>query len=362
MTTSPEDSQNGERNGEARLKVPGYSPPFLLNALRHIDPQTLPEEPKGPPLPSAAAGRNGKRRSRLVTGLVVFVGLGLMALQSYATHQKIRRVESTPGEIGESLISQVPRDEVLTAPQHGKVVVHLKHVMFPVYIDWTVNGETGTTQIPSGDSSLSLPISSDVVLFCRPRHAKGWFQVVQIFRSRMGEPPVHLGNALNKAPLTLQAGDELTLYFAQPSPPWNAVIVPFKGEWIMLTIERPSSLMDSQVWLEGKWDFDEEFPNTAMFWAMKGPQEMARNLAEFFVANRNQPGWWGRFRGRQHTGLVVPGSADAVSRIMQNATAKELQEALEVGFSLLERNISPATGRSLLQEVENARHLIEEAE
>ena len=127
----------------------------------------------------------------------------------------------------------------------------------------------------------------------------------------------------------------------------------------MVTLERPRANLDTDKWINKKWEGKERFPNTAIFWAHEGSEALARNLAQFFIAHRTDKGRWGRFREPEtkHLGLVVRASQDAVSDSMQMIRQEELEEAIVVAFSLLRRQMSPF-GVTIQEELEEAKEIL----
>lgn len=271
--------------------------------------------------------------------------LGLLKPAKYEQDQNLFVSYVGPGETNDEAI--------------GTVKVLVRNVQFPCVLRWIVGEKEERIYLPAGNTSLELPAGNPVTAFCEPVHTAGWLQAVFVAVIRNERLAMKPGSALGKISIVLKDNDTVVLHCEQPIPPWNAVCVPVKGEWIMVTLERPRANLDTDKWINKKWEGKERFPNTAIFWAHEGSEALARNLAQFFIAHRTDKGRWGRFREPEtkHLGLVVRASQDAVSDSMQMIRQEELEEAIVVAFSLLRRQMSPF-GVTIQEELEEAKEIL----
>lgn len=247
--------------------------------------------------------------------------------------------------------------ELVAVEAKGKVTVVARNVQFPCRIRWTVGNSEELRYLPAGETALEFPAGIPATVFCEPVHAAGWLQVVTVAVVRDGKLAMPAGSVLGKIPLTLMDGDTVVLHFDQPIPPWNAMIVPVRGEWILVTLERPWAEYETDKWLRKEWKGPEELPNTALFWAREGTAMLSKELAAFFIAHRNDTGHWGRFRGVMHTGITVRAGKNAVSGTMQEIEQKELELALAGAFELL-RKQQPPLGRTIDDEIKKANEIL----
>jgi hypothetical protein len=241
--------------------------------------------------------------------------------------------------------------------QRGFVTVTARNVKYVCTLQWTVNGKTQSIQLPTGESTMKLPMGRPVTLYCRPDKTAGWIQTVQVWLQR-GEGQIEsLGSALGNVPLFLQDGDEVIVFFEEPVTLWNAVTVPIGDETIMVTLERPQGMRDVDKWLAGEWDAREEFPNVVMFYARDGSAGLASELAAYFIANRNDPTMPYAFRGRMHTSLVTFSDGKTTSLLMKQVTQVELERVLFEAFEQLREKKSPL-GVSIQEEIERVAELL----
>lgn len=242
--------------------------------------------------------------------------------------------------------------------QSGSVSVTARNVRFPCFLQWTVNQQTKTIELPTGETTVELPFDGPVTLFCRPYKTSSWMQSVQVWVSDTSNEPYSLGRLLGRAPLTLNDKDKLTVFFEDPIPPWNAVCVPLRGESILVTLERPQADYDVDKWLAKNWQGTEEFPNTALCWSRYGSAGLADELAAYFVSHRNGTEHWFSFRGARHTSLVVQTNGpEDVSIIMQEITQEDLAVELTKAFELLRLKMSP-NGKTVEDEINRAAEIL----
>lgn len=134
-------------------------------------------------------------------------------------------------------------------------------------------------------------------------------------------------------------------------------MIPIDGEWVIVTIERPWADFDLDLFRAGKWQAQEAFPNTALFWAKYGSKGLARELAANFISNRAENRDAGRFRGRMHTSLIVPWGAHGVSSTFKHINEETLSARLTEAFDLLKKQRPPA-GPSIQEEIDEAAKML----
>jgi hypothetical protein len=244
-----------------------------------------------------------------------------------------------------------PRDKPRASSQSGDVTVTVQSVTFPCYLTWTVGNQSREVVIPVGGAEVAMPAGS-VQINVRARHEHAWFQACGLVRNE-----TYLGSSLGPIVLTTNVGERFHLNLDQPFPPWNATMVRIRGVWAILTLEKPWANAGVDDLKAGKWRGTETLPNTALFWAQDESAGLARELASFFVANRESKGWYGKFRGSMHTSLIVPADADAVAPSLRTITADELVPALTEGFEYLRRQ-RPPQGPSIQEEIDEASRLL----
>lgn len=392
MTSSNEESGDQEpaANGPYQSREPsGAVPEFLLELFRDLDPrvqlsESSPSRLDGlidPAVFSDKADRVPRRTSRvfpwtlalaamllaMASGIRTFgVSRALSETKSLYNKMKVTAtlqgdtlevLQPTEPERKEGLLVRYISPDELAIEREGIVSVTARNVQLPCVLLWTVDGEAQTVTLPTGETKLTLPIGNPVTLFCRPFQTAGWFQAVQLWMKRGSDDMVRLGCALGQTPLKLQDNDELIVFFEDPIPPWNALYVPVQDESILVTLERPWAEYDIDKWLDVKWDGQEEFPNTALFWARDGSVGLARELAEYFLQHRDEPDKWVRFRGNAHTSMTVFGNGTTVSSQMQEITHEELESVLFEAFERLRRRMAP-DGRLIEEEITDATLLM----
>jgi hypothetical protein len=277
-----------------------------------------------------------------------------LSLREKIDQQILRR---TSQEEAEHLLVRYisPADFVKT--QTGNVKVTARNVRFPCFLIWTVNGKSQTITLPSGETSLELPIGGPVTLFCRAHHTYGWLQTVQVWAKHDTEKPERLGSALGTIPLTLADQDEVTVFFEDPVSPWNAICVPVRDEFLHVTLERPRALFQYEIWKAGHWKAQEEFPNSAMCWAKEGSLGLAKELAATFISQRSETNEQYDFRGAMHTSLFIQSDGKLVSSMMRQISQEELETVLFNAFEQLKRKMSP-NGNTVQDEINQATQLL----
>ncbi len=370
MNHSPEDNNRLRSNDQSEhgaVEPTGVVPEFLYDLFRDFHAEGKSEVSTTGPDPGPI--RQGVRGpSRLLPYAVAIAALliaTISGIQSFGVSHSLavqsRRLEilrPTDLENKELLMPRFVSDEQLAEGHEGTVLVTARNVQFPCFLQWTANNKTRTITLPTGESKFSLPIGGPTTLFCRPFRTSCWLQPVELWVSGNGEEPSFLGRLLGRSPLSLQDRDEVVVFFEDPVAPWNAVCVPIRGESVLVTLERPNAAFDTDKWLAGKWDAQEEFPNTALFWAHYGSAGLAKELAAYFVAERGGTDNWFVFRGKMHTSLVVQtNNAEDVSQAMQTISQEELEQELFEAFELLRRRMSP-DGGTVNEEINLAGELL----
>ena len=223
-----------------------------------------------------------------------------------------------------------------------KAQVRVKNVTFPVRGRWIAGEEQGdfdatnAFEVPAGEVRLMIVPNHPAALNSGfAGHFSQPYRLVGVrARSSM---------RLSNDSFRLNAGDKLTIHLVQPVPPWNAVMLRVRKEWVLVTIERPDPQHDLDKFKSGKWDRKEEFPNAMLFWARDGDKAMAKELAKAFVANRENLSATGCVRGLRHTSIMVlSGTNGPLAKISEEELTTELTEA----FELLRRQTLPS-GQSI---------------
>jgi len=220
-----------------------------------------------------------------------------------------------------------------------------------------VDGVVSEHTIDAGESILELPSGNSVTFFVRPGFTSLWLQPVAFGVIRNAKWQFY-GSVLGKQTLMLEDGDELIVNFDHPSPPWNAVCIPVRNQWVLVTLERPWAMLDVDKWIRKEWQGQEELPNTALFWAREGIDGLAKELAASFVERRNDPALRGRVRGKMHTSLTVGAAENAVFKPFQEITVDELARELKTAFTLL-REQRPPYGPSIAEEIARAKAILQ---
>jgi len=370
MNNSPEDNnrlRSSDHLEHGDVEPSGVVPQFLTDLFTdfHAEGKSVVSETKPDLAPIRQGVRGTSRLMPYAVAIAAMVIATISGIQTFGVSQSLevknRRLEilrPTELENKERLMPRFVSDEELAEFHKGTVSVTARNVQFPCFLQWTANNETKTITLPTGETTLSLPVDGPTTLFCRPYRSSCWLQPVEVWVSGDGEEPSCLGRLLGRTPLTLQDQDEVVVFFEDPVAPWNAVFVPVSGESVLVTLERPHAAHDTDKWLTGEWDAQEEFPNTALFWARYGSAGLARELAEYFVSQRNGTDNWFVFRGVMHTSIVVQtDNAEDVSHEMQTISQEELEKELFMAFELLRQRMSP-TGRTVDEEITLAGEML----
>mgnify|MGYP001184566254 CR=1 FL=1 len=357
MNNSPEDNnrlRSTDHSEYGTIEPSGVVPEFLYDLFRdfHATGKSVDSETKPDPGPVRQGVRDGSRLFPYAAAIAAMLIATISGIQSFGVSRSLaihnRRDEiqrPTEQEAKERLMPRFISDEQLAEVHKGTVSVTARNVQFPCFLQWTANNETKTITLPTGETTLSLPIDGPTTLFCRPFRTSCWLQPVEVWVAKDGKDLSCLGRLLGRSPLPLQDRDEVVVFFEDPVAPWNAVCVPIKGESVLVTLERPNAAYDADKWLAGQWDAQEEFPNTALFWARYGSAGLAKELAAYFVSQRTGTENWFVFRGNMHTSLVVQtNNAEDVSQAMQTISQEELEKELLKAFELLRRRMSPDGG------------------
>jgi len=238
------------------------------------------------------------------------------------------------------------------AVQPGEVEVTVRNDYLPCRIVLKSDADSKVRDVvaPRGDSKVTIP-AGKVRVSCEPMFGGAWFQPFGVV-DRRG----YLGTSLGPVLLTVNAGEPLHVRMDQPFPPWNATMLRVKGEWVIVTLERPWAELQVKEFRAGTFGGTEELPNTALFWARDKSGGMAEELARFFVANRDK-NRDGKFRGLRHTSLIVPATASGVTAGIKTLTADELVGPLTEAFEYLRRQRPPA-GPTIEQEIARAAELL----
>lgn len=227
-----------------------------------------------------------------------------------------------------------------------QVSVSLTSSTFPIRGKWVVGEKSGSFdaqapfKVPAGD--VTFMVGQDHSAVFNLGFAGHFTQPFELFVEGRGRTPAFL----TKCKIGLKPDEKVIMRLGQPLPPWNAVMIRIKRTWVLVTLERPSPEHDLNKLKAGEWDRKEELPNTMLFWARDGNSEMATELAQAYVKDRNN-----FQRGLRHTSIMVKGPLD----ITENDLAKELTEA----FALLRTQATP-NGQTVEQLITEAKGLLKE--
>lgn len=270
-------------------------------------------------------------------------------------------LKPTEYEQKQNLFVSFVAPDAVAEPRTGKVRVVVRNVQFACRLRWIVNDKEDVHSLPMGETELELPIGSPTTAFVESLHTANWLQAVYVAVIRDKERISPSGTALGKLPLTLMDKDIVVLHVEQPLPPWNAVCVPVRGEWMMITLERPWADFRVEPWKQKTLKEPEELPNSALFWKRDGTAATAKHLAAYFLAHRADKGAWGRFRTPEtrHFGIVVRAGQDQVSEAMQTIEQPELERAIVTALELLKKQ-QPPLGPSIATELERAGEILKQ--
>jgi hypothetical protein len=309
-------------------------------------------------------GRPRKQDRNWVVALAIVVTVSIMAssfaygLQSTRANARLRialgRLDKTSYEQeADVFVSMVDPAEYATPglqPQ-GTVSVSMRNVTFPCRIRWQVGDVEKVVEVSTGDSNIVLPAGS-VTVFCEPIFTPYWYQPVGLYLVRDGQQQ-RLGSTLAKMVISLRDGDRVLLYFAQPSPPWNAVMLRVQDQWILVTLERPWANYQIEKLTDRN---QKKLPNTALCWAREGTEALARELAENFVQHRGDK-HWGKFRGDMDTSVIVPSTETQVAQPFREMSREEMARHLIRAFELLKGQRDP-DGLSIAEQIEKAAEFL----
>lgn len=240
----------------------------------------------------------------------------------------------------------------------GEATLHVRNVVLPVVVRWTVGEASHAETIYSGEKSISLPAGRSVSILCEPLIAHNWYQIAAVATGKKGQEKFR-GSTLSKITLPIESGDEVSLTCAQPSAPWNAIIVPCRGAWMLVTLERPRADFQIEEWKKEPRPGPEEFANTMLFWAKYGEGELARELAAYFLSLRDKPRKAGHYRGRMHTAITLGSDDDGViQEPWSSISEEELRQCLLNAFQMLRKQRSPE-GRTVEGEIAKAAQILE---
>lgn len=366
---------------------PGLTPDYVLDFVRAC-PSDVAADVVGVLPPTKAVGENVPRVSRAwiaalaMAAVIACLGIGLWNQNARANNISRNLQYLNQSGVGKAGLWKPTENQSLAqtgTPQYeknhlefvnflppdfvaaegsGMVTVLARNVRLGCLLNWTVGDEQPREiQIAPGETKLQLPAGMPATILVKPSVIAQWFQAVGIVLIRDGKES-YLGTSLGKITLPLKDGDTVVLHFEQPIPPWNAICVPIRGEWVIVTLERPWSSLDTDKWLRGEWKGSNELPNTALFWAREGTAGMARELAAYFVEHRNT-GDSGRYRGGMQTSIMVQAKKGALSETMQKIDQNELQRALESAFELL-RGQQPPLGLTIEEEIHQAGEILKQ--
>ena len=236
----------------------------------------------------------------------------------------------------------------------GTVDVLVQNVTFACKITWQVGETKEIVTVASGTTKLKMPAGRPVTIFCEPCFTKNWLQPVGVGLEREGEEEQFFGSTIGKMVQPLWDGDRVTLHFEQPTPPWNGVMMRVRGEWVLVTLERPWADYELDKFTDAT---QSKLPNTALSWAREGTEGLARELAKTFVDHRDHGSHWGKLRGNWDTSLTVPASETEVIEPFREITEDELVGHLVPAFELLKKQ-QPPLGPSIAEELEAAREFL----
>jgi hypothetical protein len=241
-----------------------------------------------------------------------------------------------------------------TVPTVGQATVTVRNVLFPCELKWKVGEQEGTENIDSAGKQFVIP-NGKVRITIEPSRPRAYLQTFFLVHNQR-----ELGSALGTVILDLQAGDQLGIHLDQVSPPWNAVMVPIKGEWVMVTIVKPWANRDVDAFLQGRYGNPEDkLPNTMLFWRQLGSEGMARKLAEHFVEARKQPSASGDYRNKLHAAMMVPLTDGKPAGALRTATVEDLIPPLTEAFELLKKQ-RPPQGRAVQEEFDLAAEVLKQ--
>lgn len=257
------------------------------------------------------------------------------------------------------LVNYVDPSTLAREESRGTATLKVRNVVLPVIIRWTSGDENHSQVVYSGEKSISLPAGRPVTIFCEPLIARNWYQIAALSVGKTGEEKLR-GNTLSKFTVPIAPGDELALTCSIPTAPWNGIVVPCRGAWMLVTLERPRADFQLEEWKDPAKRGPEEFSNTMLFWAKYGDAELGRELAAHFVAQRGKPRDAGHYRGRMHTAITI-GSSDTgvIQEPWASIQEEELRLCLTNAFQMMRRHRSP-TGRSIEDELQQAAKILEE--
>jgi len=248
-------------------------------------------------------------------------------------------------------VSYASASVLLAQPkQKGTARLQVRNTTFPCKISWkTADNEKTFVAASIGDMpTWEVPADDRVEIVCTPLHTSGWYQLYGIVHANR-----YYGSTLGKFVISVEDGDNVILQLQQPIPPWNAVMIRIDSHWVLVTLEAPWA----QFKVENLTDpAQEDLPNTALCWAKVGSDGLARELAAYFVAERNKT-HWGRFWGKMQTSMIVPASEDEVAPSFQRITEEELATHLFDAFELLRKQRPPA-GPSIQDEINAAERIL----
>jgi hypothetical protein len=241
-----------------------------------------------------------------------------------------------------------------TVPTVGQANVTVRNVLFPCELKWKVGEQEGTENIDSAGKRFVIP-NGKVRITIEPSRPRAYLQTFFLVHNQRD-----LGSALGTVILDLQAGDQLGIHLDQVSPPWNAVMVPIKGEWVMVTIVKPWANRDVDAFLQGRYGNPEDkLPNTMLFWRQLGSEGMARKLAEHFVEERKQPSSSGDYRNKLHAAMMVRLTDGKPAGALRKATVEDLIPPLTEAFELLKKQ-RPPRGRTVQEEFDLAAEVLKQ--
>lgn len=94
-----------------------------------------------------------------------------------------------------------------------------------------------------------------------------------------------------------------------------------------------------------------------LFWTKIGSRGLATELVKTFMSKKSDIKVLGRYRGDQHTSLLIPSIAGGISPMFQELTNEELSQSLLEGFELIKKQ-RPPVGLSIQQELDRAQEIL----
>lgn len=273
----------------------------------------------------------------------------------------VERQRLTPEEFGRQPIFVSFLSGPATDEPSGTIKLEVVNDRFPCYLSWRIGEKLFLKRqiVYAGRSEVEVP-AGDVNFYLEPVHNGLWLQPVGIIRIT-GNQAQSIGSSLGKVNLTVEKGERLVLFADQPSAPWNAVCLPVKGAWAIVTLERPWASFHVERWLRGEKEGPEEFPNTPLLWAKHGTKILAAELAHTVVEQRPNAGQVGRFRGKMHTSIVVGATEKGPVEPFASISEADLTEALIPAFEVLMRQ-RPPVGLSVADEIKAATDILKTKE